>query len=94
LREAVRRAILLLSRDGGVADQDKGHFSQKKVRERVERVMDAWPSYPDFAHLFAALIEANGTSAAAFAQTASTVIRSTQARRALAAGLWNSVIAF
>jgi hypothetical protein len=68
LREAICRAILLFSRDGRVASHGKGHFSQQELRERVDQVMDAWQSYPDFAHLFDALLDANNISAPAFAQ--------------------------
>jgi hypothetical protein len=51
-----------------VADRRKGTFSPQEIRERVNKVMDAWQSYPDFAQFFSALMDANGISERAFAQ--------------------------
>jgi transcriptional regulator with XRE-family HTH domain len=43
-------------------------LSIQQTRERVNRVMEDWRSYPDFAHLFAALMQVNDISDLAFAQ--------------------------
>ncbi len=37
----------------------KEGLTEEEIRERVNRVMDDWRSYPDFAHLFDALMRAN-----------------------------------
>lgn len=37
-------------------------LSPEEIRERVDQVMSRWQTYPDFAHLFDALLRANGVS--------------------------------
>jgi hypothetical protein len=46
----------------------KENLSEEQLRERVSQVMDLWRSYPDFAHLFDALMDANGLTTTVFAQ--------------------------
>jgi hypothetical protein len=75
LREAFGRAILLLSKDGRVASQRSEGLSIQETREGVNQVMEDWRSYPDFAHLFAALMQANDIPDQAFAQQYSQVTR-------------------
>lgn len=53
-----------------------GQFSPQEVRERVNGVMDAWQSYPDFAHLFDALLTASDISERAIAKQFSQVTSS------------------
>lgn len=57
------------SRDGRLAGRRKAHLSPQEIRERVNQVMDAWQSSPDFAHLFSALLTANDITHRAFAQS-------------------------
>ena len=42
--------------------------SKEEIRERTARVMDAWQSYPDFAHFLNALLDANGLTTRSFAE--------------------------
>jgi len=50
-----------------MAGKRKG-LNKEEIRERVDRVMDAWQSYPDFAHFFSDLLDASGTTVRTFAQ--------------------------
>lgn len=47
--------------DGGMARKQKG-LNKEEVRGRVEQVVDACQSYPDFAHFFSDLLDASGTT--------------------------------
>jgi hypothetical protein len=51
-----------------VAYRKKEHLTAEQIRERVDRIMDDWRSFPDFAHLFDAVLSANGISERAFAE--------------------------
>jgi hypothetical protein len=51
-----------------VEHRREDHFSAEQIRQRVNRVMDAWRSHPDFAHLFDALLRANGVSEREFTE--------------------------
>ena len=50
-----------------MAGKRKG-LTKEEIRERVDRVMEAWQSYPDFAHFFSDLLDTTGTTVRAFAQ--------------------------
>jgi ribosomal protein L12E/L44/L45/RPP1/RPP2 len=43
-------------------------LTKEEIRERVDEIMDAWQSYPDFASFFSDLLDATGTTVRAFAQ--------------------------
>lgn len=56
------------SRDGRVAFRSKENLSPEQIRQRVNRIMDDWRSYSDFAQFFAALLAANNLTDRRFAQ--------------------------
>jgi len=46
----------------------KSSSSKEEILERTARVLDAWQSYPDFAHFLNALLDANGLTTRSFAE--------------------------
>lgn len=70
-QEPIARAALLryttLTQRGCVAGRRREEISPEQRQERVDEVMSRWQTYPDFAHLFDALLKANGFTAGTFA---------------------------